>query len=1047
MLYGDGVVLSFGKNEDGQCDIPTGLSNVKAISAGGFHSLALREDGTVAAWGGNIFRQSEVPITAVSVSSIAAGHWHNLALRADGKVVAWGRDSWGAATVPEGLSDVVAIDAGYEHSLALLSNGTVVAWGSNDKGQCDVPEGLGDVVAISAGAWQGFAVRRDGELISWGEGENGQTSPPLRHGITAVSGGYWHGMALSRDGRLFAWGDDEFHQNDVPAWISSSRVQAISAGGEHNVVLTADGRVRAWGRGDHWQTSVPDRSTAHPRSAPPRPQNDAEPSRLPSGTVWGWGSTDDGLLAFHPKLSSAAPTRVPGVDQVARVVILQNTVFALRSDGSIWGWGGNDKGQLCDGTRTDRYAPMRISGLREITEIERGPMAISASGALWAWGETAEREPTPVHPGLLSDVVQIEHDDHTYFGLLRDGTIRSWGRNQHGQIGNGTRSAYGKTDADPSVPTTVTVLSEKRSWLGKLREVEKPLSDVVDVVISGGGGYHPISVYALRKDGSVWGWGANNAGQLGDGSTEGQTRPVRLGLSGIVSLVAEPRMATNIWPWMYAITEAGAVWRWRPSKGGAAAPEQMSGLHDIRTISIAEGCVLALTSEGAVWNWDAGSLTPSQPALVSELDEVIEVAAGRRSLALRSDGSVWTWGWEPTELGSRYSRTATRVQGIAGASSVFNAVGTFFAVCDDGALWAWGAGSRGQLGTGDNRHRLLPAVVHAVGDAGGLVASHDTAFAIRTDGSLTAWGGNESNKLALTREEESEVVWNHLFALRDVVSIASGSGLTVTATRDGSVWETGSGNADETRPLRVSELSNITAVAACSRTKYALREDGSVWAWGESQRNEIGDGRILVPGPSLSGMVSQRLVPVRVQVPYDTVAIAAGDNTAYALQRDGTLWAWGDNESGQLGNGARRKLSLVDSHDLLPAPIASLSDVVAICAGGSSAFAVTPDGAVWAWGSNAFGQLGTGDSEMSSVRPTRVKGLSEVRRIATSGESTFAVRRDGSVWAWGRNNHGQLGDGTQVDRRTPTRVPELANVIGIACAGSTSFALVQDLRV
>lgn len=941
----------------------------------------------------------------------------------------------------------MAIEAGYEHSLALLSDGTVIAWGSNDKGQCDVPEGLADVVAISAGAWQGFALRRDGELISWGEGENGQTSPPQNHGIAAVTGGYWHGMALSEDGRLFAWGDDEFHQNDVPAWVSSARVQAISAGGEHNVVLTEDGRVRAWGRSDHWQTSVPDRSATYPTSAPPRPQNEAAPPRLPSGTVWGWGSTDDGLLAFHPKLSTAAPMRVPGVDQVARVVTLQNTVFALRSDGTVAAWGGNDKGQLCDGTRTDRYTPMSVSNLREITEIARGPMAVSASGLVWAWGEPVEREPTSVHPGLLSDVVRIEHDDHTYFGLLRDGTVRSWGRNQHGQIGNGTRSAYGKTDADPSVPTTVTVLTEKRSWLGKLREVEKPLSDVVDVVISGGGGYHPISIYALRKDGSVWGWGSNNAGQLGDGSTEGRSRPVKLGLSGIVSLVAEPRMATNIWPWMYAITEAGTVWRWRPSQGGVVAPEQMSGLHGIRAISIAEGCVLGLTSEGAVWNWDAGSLTPTPPALVSELDDVVQVAAGRRSLALRVDGSVWTWGWEPTEFGSRYSRTATRVEGIAGVSSVCNALGTYFAVCDDGALWAWGTGSRGQLGTGDNRHRLVPGVVHPVGDAVGLVASHDTAFAIKADGSLTAWGSNEFNKLALTRDEESEDVWSQLFALRDVVSTASGSGLTVTVTRDGSVWETGFGNADESRPLRVRELANITAVAACSRTKFALREDGSVWAWGDSQRNEIGDGRILVPGPSLSGMVSQRLVPARVQVPYDTVAIAAGDNTAYALQRDGTLWAWGDNESGQLGNGARREMSMFESHDLLPAPIASLSDVVSVCAGGSSAFAVTRDGALWAWGSNEFGQFGSRESGLSSVRPTQVEGLSEVRLIATSGESTFAVRRDGSVWAWGRNDQGQLGDGTQVDRCTPTRVPELANVIGIASAGSTSFALVQDLRV
>ena len=155
-----GVVVAWGHPNHGETEVPAGLSDVTAIAAGGYHSLALKSDGTVVAWGANIWGQTDVPAGLSGVTAIAAGWGHSLALKSDGTVVAWGRDpDLGAAnaTVPAGLSGVIAIAAGY-NSLALKSDGTVVAWGDNSFGQTTIPAGLSGVIAIAAGGFHNLAL-------------------------------------------------------------------------------------------------------------------------------------------------------------------------------------------------------------------------------------------------------------------------------------------------------------------------------------------------------------------------------------------------------------------------------------------------------------------------------------------------------------------------------------------------------------------------------------------------------------------------------------------------------------------------------------------------------------------------------------------------------------------------------------------------------------------------------------------------------------------------------------------------------------------------
>jgi alpha-tubulin suppressor-like RCC1 family protein len=251
-----GSVVGWGSDSYYQSAVPSGLKDVVAISAGTYHSLALRRDGTVVAWGGNIWGQATVPAGLSDVMAISAGTSHNLALKQDGTVVAWGDNTLGQTAVPLGLSDVKAISAGLSHSLALKSEGTVVAWGFGVFGENTVPQGLTDVTAIFAGYMYNVVLKRDGTVVAWGFDDFGRITMPsgLRE-VTAVALGSYHRVALKKDGTVVAWGDDVFGQLRVPPGLNE--VAAISAKDAFTLALKKDGTVVGWGYNSSGQSTSP----------------------------------------------------------------------------------------------------------------------------------------------------------------------------------------------------------------------------------------------------------------------------------------------------------------------------------------------------------------------------------------------------------------------------------------------------------------------------------------------------------------------------------------------------------------------------------------------------------------------------------------------------------------------------------------------------------------------------------------------------------------------------------------------------------------------
>jgi len=242
-----GTVIAWGDNRIGQSSVPQGLTNVVAISAGEWHSVALKADGTVATWG--LYHPAPSDLTNVVV--IAAAGFHNLALRADGTVTAWGQNDHGQTNVPAGLSNVVAITGGWTHSLALKADGTVAGWGRNSEGQATPPGGLTNVIAIDSGEYHNLALKADGTVVAWGWNGVGQTDvPPGLSNVVAVNASGLHSLVLKADGTVTAWGFNDMGQATVPAGLGN--IVAVAGGLEHNLALKSDGTVLGWGSNGAW---------------------------------------------------------------------------------------------------------------------------------------------------------------------------------------------------------------------------------------------------------------------------------------------------------------------------------------------------------------------------------------------------------------------------------------------------------------------------------------------------------------------------------------------------------------------------------------------------------------------------------------------------------------------------------------------------------------------------------------------------------------------------------------------------------------------------
>ena len=342
------------------------------------------------------------------------------------------------------------------------------------------------------------------------------------------------------------------------------------------------------------------------------------------------------------------------------------------------------------------------------------------------------------------------------------------------------------------------------------------------------------------------------------------------------------------------------------------------------------------------------------------------------------------------------------------------------------------AGSTGAIITGDSLDTSAEGTVFvtakvANGAHGGAIAAISVgathSMVLKTNGSLWAWGNNENGQLGDGDD------WD---------AISAGRSHTVALKNDGSLWawghnlngQLGDGSTtDRTSPVQIGNDNDWVAISAGYYHTVALKNDGSLWAWGGNGYGQMGFG------PSTGSNA-----PIRVDSGNDWKAISAGGGHTVALKNDGSFWAWGWNGNGQLGDDSNKNRDN-------PVQIGNDNNWVAISAGYYHTVALKNDGSLWAWGNNEKGQLGVGrtaDDPGKRNIPLRIGADANWAAISTFGSHSMAIRQDGSLWAWGWNEHGQLGDSTTLDRNAPVRIGENNDWSEIAAGIDHSLALKTD---
>jgi prepilin-type N-terminal cleavage/methylation domain-containing protein len=298
-------------------------------------------------------------------------------------------------------------------------------------------------------------------------------------------------------------------------------------------------------------------------------------------------------------------------------------------------------------------------------------------------------------------------------------------------------------------------------------------------------------------------------------------------------------------------------------------------------------------------------------------------------------------------------------------------------------------------------------------------------------------------KLRYVKDSNGEVI-TVKSRRKQPITIAAGDSYSATMSYSGKVWSWGSNSkgklGDSTLTSRLvpvqtvgpggsGVLTGVDVIASGDCHSIAIKSDNTVWSWGCNWNGALGNNASDTSESSYSNVPVQVVGAGGSGVLNDIVAISAGWLYTLALKSDGTVWAWGDNGSGVLGNN-----SPTNSASKVPVQVVGkdgldfLTGVVAIASADSTSYAVKSDGTVWAWGDNGYGELGLNTVGGESKTPVQVLGpngigyLSNFKSIFAGNYSAFAVKSDGAVFAWGDNEQGGLGIGTLTPSYAPTQV-------------------------
>ena len=803
--------------------------------------------------------------------------------------------------------------------------------------------------------------------------------------IVKVSNGSYHSFGLTSDGRIYAWGRNTSGELGIGTTLARSNVPiAVKTTGtpmDGKVVKQVEGGGRY--EGSHSIALASD------------------------GTVYTWGFNQYGQLGNNTTTNSRSPIAV----QVAGTPLAGKTIvqiaagadhsLALDSDGALYAWGSNAYGQLGNGTTTNSSVPVAV-------KIAGTPLA----------GKT---------------IVQIAAGANHNMVLTFDGAVYTWGWNYHGQLGNNT-----KTNSN----TIVAV-----------QTIGTPIAGKKIVKIAAGQGHS----LALTDDGMVYTWGRNDTGQLGNNATTDVMLPVTVTVTGtpmsnktIVEIASGARHSL-------AIDSSGKVYAWGHNGSGqlgnnltvnALTPVAVQAPADKNIIQVSGSGWLgtsssALASDGTVYSWGRGfdgqlgdgTNNDSSVPVITTINLVDTPSTPTHVMAKPGDTTAIISWQAPIVSGG---------QNITGYVLQYQAVGASSWTTINVAAAATLHTTTGLTNDQTYQVRLAAKTAAGTGDFSNvvLVTPHAKPTITNVSPAIGPVAGGQNVTLTGT---------NFILKSKKIMQTVNGNGYSLALSADSTIYtwgrneygQLGNGVTATNSPVPVAvktagtPMKGKTIVQISAKVWYALAlaSDGTVYSWGFNSWGQLGNGT--------SGTANNASAPVAVKTagtPMEgktIVQVAAGATHSLALATDGTIYAWGKNEYGQLGN---------DSTTNSPVPVAVKTagtpmdgkTIIQIHAGYEHSLALASDGTVYAWGRNNSDQLGKNDATDAHI-PAAVQTLGTpmagkvIVQLAAGNSQSMALASDGTVYTWGWNQYGQLGNGTT----TNSRIPVAVVTTGTPLAGKT----------
>jgi len=1062
------------------------LANAKVLDT----SIATYENGNVTAKSiGNttlIVRQEEIdttiyiPIQVISENgtvtpNVQTGKDFSITLKADGTVWTFGTNTNGELgignnnnkNVPkqvELLADKVIkqISVGTSHVIALTEDGEIYTWGLNANGQLgigntknsNIPQNVkipesteliqvvkNTIIKVIANNNVSYAISQSGKVYAWGEGYG--LTPRLlefENDIIDLSKSY----ALDINGNIYS-----LETNQRLEIVE--KIKYISEGNTHTVFLSENGTAYAIGSNTYGQfgdgTNVSNESSVVAvrnedltdvlrNIVKIEAGNGYSAALLSDGKLLEWGINNNGQLGTDEidetntvkqnvhiaKLLQETNENIMLMDAGA------NQVSIALTDGNVYTWGLGEAGQLGNGAN-DNSTDIQLVG-KNIVEANTNNLVLNVN-------DTFDINANTTYFNLLKDIdgkISYESKDETVVTV--DATS-----------GMATARSQG---------TTVIVAREVGTTNISVIQVRVlPEGINIEPQVSTNGS-HTVT---LKVDGTVWCYGNNTNGELGNGTINYSDEPVQAKFeegTTIVQIAAGENFSV-------ALDSEGYVWTWgandyyqlgNNSSSYVSTPTKVQGISNITKIVAGTYSVLAVDENKQVYGWGLnsngelgiGSYTNKviTPTKAKSMTDVIDIAVGKNhSILLKSTGEVYVTGLKLYgQLGNNDTsikklNTFTKVENLTSVARISATDSGNIVSTVNGQVYTWGLNIYGELGLGDKTNRYVPEQIKGISNIVAVSGRKNHSILLDKTGKVYLAGSNKYGQLGNGTTIES-LTYQQITTLNDVMAISAGNTYTVIAKEDGTVWGFGDYNHGDTNlksktksavPIQVGNdtfglgITKITikkseTVNIASSMLYSFnliyedknnKENITYKTLNEEIAivNENGEVLGVKEGFTWIKVIEQdgteHVVYVYVidnEQQYNP-AISAGEDFASVLKADGSIWTFGHNNNGELGIGSNKTKDVPEKTNVI-------SSYREISSGNSFTIAIRNDRTVWSYGKNNYGQLGIGNTK-NGLNPVQVNGLSHIVQIATGKEHAVALDEYGILYGWGNNNNSQLG--------------------------------------